>query len=211
MLKLMRYFLVGLMVSGAVFTAGCEGLGTDNQSEAGYDSADLLVTVEQQNADGKWVSVPVRDHSVKLARRPFRFVFFFDQLGTMYVSASQSSKKAGFARAGYSFARLFPQSKYASSEFQNPSREALVSSSGRFENWLLGAGEMHRFDPGSVRSWKKRGYFCVRTIEQLSVDGSPEAIADFTGNQLYFVFGQTDHRSGQRIETKRDWLRIVFK
>ena len=175
------------------------------------EKCSFLVGFEQLNSQGKWVKIPVRDHQVTLAKKTFRVVVFFSQLGSMYVSASEKADRARLAAAGYGFSKIFPKHDRETEFFFNPDRVLLVSDKGKYQNWLYSGASAHRFDPNGVNAIGNQGFMCVRTIDDIAFRNGKVNIRDFAGDRLYIVLGQTDHKAGKKVEKQRDWVTIRFK
>ena len=202
------------ILSAAIFCPACSELfksGASPSLKTNQPRASFLVGFEQLNSQGKWTKIPVQNHQVLLEKKTFRVVVFFTQLGSMYVSASQNPDRLKLAQTGYGFAKIFPKHKYKTESFFNPDRLLVLSNKGVYQNWLFSGTSAHRFDPTGISSVGKQGFMCVRTIDDLEFRNGKVNIRDFSGDKIYLVLGQTDHKAGKKVEKQRDWVTILFK
>jgi len=165
--------------------------------------------------DGK--KIPISDHEVTLKTKPFKMVFYFDKLPSMFVQASLRPDAVQMAKAKVRMDKIIDMSSQISENFQNP--EGLLYIYGdnfqRCHNWAYLGKDSHRYDQNGITKVaqnKGGGYLCTRTVSGLCIDGRDEKIQNCPSNTLYLVFFTvTRNAKNQLVETNRDWVVIRFK
>jgi hypothetical protein len=195
---------VAALIITAALLLGCEPMTSQAQPEPVY----FTMGVEQ---DGQ--RIPVRDHTVRIRRAPFRLVFYFEEMGSMLVDASLQPDTVRALQQGANVNSLFPPGASVAEELQNPERSLYIGGPG-YHNWLYLGPRTHRFDPNAVHKLGARGFICRRTVEKL-VDaqaGKVIPLNEVQADRLYLGFVQTQRVPGSanRSELQRDWLIVEF-
>ncbi|MBS3821692.1 MAG: hypothetical protein GVY16_08465 [Planctomycetes bacterium] len=195
---------VAALIVTAALLFGCEPMTDQAEPEPVY----FTMGVEQ---DGQ--RIPVRDHTVRIRRAPFRLVFYFEEMGSMLVDASLEPDKGRALQKGANLHTIFPPGASVAEHLQNPERSLYIGGPG-YHNWLYLGPKTHRFDPGAVHKLGARGFICRRTVEKL-VDtkaGKVIPLDELQADRLYLGFVQTQRVPGSdgRYELQRDWLTIEF-
>jgi hypothetical protein len=157
--------------------------------------------------------IPVQGHHVTLDKAPFRFVFYFEQLGPMLVQASYGSTIYNQAARNVPLDQLLRPDAAVVENLMNPRGLLYVDEGGVYHNWLYLGPQTHRFDADEgVVAVPEGGYLCRRTVRNLVVDGQAIPVEKSPGNTIYCVFVKTTRSGGhQRVEKQRDWLELRFR
>ncbi|MGE5528801.1 MAG: hypothetical protein ACM3X6_06635 [Patescibacteria group bacterium] len=173
---------------------------------AGAVTAGFTVGVEQ---DGK--AARIRDHQVKLRKKPFVLVINLPEPGGVYVHASLDPGCFMNARARKSLAEVTNPGNVAAESAFNPDK-LLYLGGNITQYWYYASEADHRFDT-AVR--KGEAIVCRRTVANYVIAGAGGAtggIASLKGRQLHLVFVRTKPGAtfGEEIELQREYLKIVF-
>jgi len=199
-----------------LLAAGCEMNWPDQPTSADRPPAygaqqqvHFTLGVEQHGQ-----RIPVRGHHVTLDKAPFRFVFYFEQLGPMLVQASFASTTYNAAAQNVPLDQLLRPDGAVVENLMNPRGLLYVDDSGVYHNWLYLGPQTHRFDADEgVVAVPEGGYLCRRTVRNLVIDQRQVPVENGPADTIYCVFIKTA-RSGaghQRIEKQRDWLELRFR
>jgi hypothetical protein len=201
-------------VLGVLLTAGCEDVNT--KKTKAYKSpkpTHFTLGIEQ---DGKPIPVDKTTHSVRLKKKPFKLVFYFEQMSSMLVQASFEPDLIRKARAGESMEKIIRQDGTIVEDLLNPEFALYVSREGLYHNWLYMGPKTHRFDADkgvqNIPESEGGGYYCVRTVKMLDEDGKAVSIEQCPRNKIYLLFFKVDRIPGsqRRAERQRDWLVLDF-
>lgn len=213
--RISSVLLMGVLLAG---TGGCELFGgkqNDPEHQAAKPVHFTLGIEQKDEVAGTWQKIPVRaGNRVMIRKKPFRIVFYFDQLGPMLVNASSDPARLEMTRAGKSLDQVLLSNAAHSEDLLNPDRLMYLDNDGQYNNWLYFGPNTHRFDSDGIANVPEGGYLCRRTIESLTdgSDGRQWSVEGFPGDRLYVTFFKIERvpGSGRRIEKQRDWLTLEF-
>lgn len=207
--SIIRCFAIRCLLVFAAGLIGCDDTADMHTGRtASVGGGHFTLGVEQ---DGR--RIPIVNNQVTIEKKPFRMVFWFDQLGSMLVHASYEPNLVERARNREPLETLFPPAGGYAEELMNPD-QAIFLGNGGYHNWLCLGEKMHRFDAGECRQIEDGGFLCRRTVANF-VDvktGRTIPIERCPAETLYFVIARTERAgTGRRQELQRDWLEIHFK
>ncbi|MBN1553462.1 MAG: hypothetical protein JXA11_01860 [Phycisphaerae bacterium] len=214
-----RYTTAALLTAAicVLLTAGCEDMNAKNTNRGGtYKSPQPVHFTLGIEQDGKKLPVDKLTHSVRLRKKPFKIVFYFEKMSSMLVQASFEPTLVRKAQAGESMDQIIRQDGTIVEDLLNPNFTLYVSREGLYHNWLYFGPKTHRFDADKgvqeIPEKEGGGYYCVRTVQQLDEDGQSLTIEDCPENKIYLLFFKVDRVPGsQRLaERQRDWLVLDF-
>lgn len=195
---------------GVGFIAGCDDL--NKQNKKAYKSprpTHFTLGIEQ---DGKKISVDKATHTVHLQKKPFKLIFYFEQMSSMLVQASFQPDLLRKAQAGESMDKIIRQDGTIVEDLLNPNVTLYVSGEGLYHNWLYMGPKTHRFDAEKgvqkIPEDEGGGYYCVRTVKMLDDDGNVIPVEECPKDKIYMLFFKVDRIPGsqRRAERQRDWL-----
>jgi hypothetical protein len=166
---------------------------------------DIKVGVSQNDR-----MVPPKDHTVRLARQEFAFVFDLDGPTEFLVSASFNQATYDAARAGRPLAEIpgLTGSPIEEESF-NIYRSMIVDDTAPLR-WYYADEIDYRFD-----GIDEENLICTRTVSSVRTQDDLERfipIEELTRPELYLVFIRVDRPAeGKMTEKAREFLRIVFE
>jgi len=195
------------MLAGLPALAGCPAGGPSPAQLA--EGQAFAVAVRQ---DGR--TVPVRDHTVWLARRPFALVFAFGRLERVLVHASFEPTMFEAVAAGRPMASVLPlPHRTPPAPLFNPDRTLAVRDEA-YQLWYYLGPAIHRFDEDGIREIGG-GYVCRRTVRAYAAgpDQPVRAIAQTGPHTLYLVLTDTDLDPGtkRRTQGQTERLKLIFR
>ncbi len=200
-----------MLLVAAVSKTGCDGRADELSTFAPWQPTFFTLGVEQ---DGR--RIPVLDHKVTLARKPFTIVFYLEQMGPMLVQASFSPRMMNMAGEGKRLETILIPAGSIAENPRNPDRLIYVHDDGLYHNWGYLGPNSHRFDPNGVAKLPEGGYLCRRTVEKI-VDHNAEIPVEIPvercpQDRIYLLFIKTKPNagSGPWVEKQRDWLELRF-
>lgn len=206
-----------VMLLAALFWVGCEDMNAGGPSPRPYKSPQpthFTLGIEQ---DGKPIPVEKETHSVRLRKKPFKIVFYFEQMSSMLVQASYAPDRVRQAEAGEPMEAILRQDGVIAEDLLNPEFTLYVSAEGMYHNWLYFGPKTHRFDAEKgvqeIPESEGGGYYCVRTVKTLEEDGRSVPVEDCSADKIYLLFFKADRIPGSRrlAERQRDWLVLEFQ
>ena len=212
--SLVRCVVAGVVLAVFLQCVGCLPMWNKNNRNEFVPSKPAAFAFGIQQ-DGK--KIPISGHEVTLDKKPFKMIFYFDELGTMLVQASLRANAMQMAKAGVRMDKIIDMSSQISENFQNPDGLLYVYEDNfqRYHNWTYLGKDSHRYDQNGITKVARNkggGYLCTRTVSGLCVDGRDEKIQNCQSNALYLVFFTTKrNEKNQLVETRRDWVVIRFK
>ncbi|MFP4053447.1 MAG: hypothetical protein ACLFV7_06240 [Phycisphaerae bacterium] len=201
----------GLLAATAI---GCEpGTQIENRRSVlvtPEGGGEFFVVGVQQ--DGR--KIPVRNHVVRLKRKPFDLVLLFSAQPGVLVNASASPSLLTLARGGSDLGSRAP----LSNTFRQWRSATLLGSPDTWDYWYhygLSAN-MTKFDKVRRVTMRdgKSAMACRKTIRSFQPAGADAStpIQDVEPDALHLVFVHAPAQSGGgRVENQRDWLTIVFE
>ncbi|MBN1942742.1 MAG: hypothetical protein JW849_05540 [Phycisphaerae bacterium] len=204
-----------IMVAGGLLAAGCDDMnaGEKKQTHQSPRPTHFTLGIEQ---DGRPVPVDKQTHSVRLQKKPFKIVFYFEQMSSMLVQASFEPNLIRKAEAGESMEKLIRQDGTIVEDLLNPNFTLYVSREGLYHNWLYLGPQTHRFDADKgvqeIPEKEGGGFYCVRTVKMLDEDGQTFPVEQCPQGKIYLLFFKVDRIPGsqRRAERQRDWLVLDF-
>lgn len=166
--------------------------------------------------DGKPIPVDKATHSVHLQKKPFKIIFYFEEMSSMLVQASFDPTLMQKAAAGDNMENILQQDGTIVEDLLNPDSTLYVSEEGLYHNWLYMGPQTHRFDADKgvqeIPESEGGGFYCVRTVKNLDEDGQTVPLEDCSRRNIYLVFFKVDRIPGsqRRAERQRDWLVLEF-
>lgn len=210
-----KFLLTFAILTSALLTGGCEDMNA-KKSQAHRPApkpVHFTLGIEQ---DGRKLAVDKATHSVRLKKKPFKVVFYFEKMGSMLVQASFGPELLRQAEAGQSMEKIVRQDGTIVEDLLNPNFTLYVSGRGFYHNWLYLGPQTHRFDADKgvqqIPESEGGGYYCVRTVQQLDIDGQTVPVDKCPKDKIYLLFFKVDRIAGsqRRAERQRDWLVLEF-
>lgn len=175
--------------------------------------ADRYFTVEFQQ-DGKYV--PVKDHLVKLKKKPFTMIFLFHKPGENEVSLNACTYPLSYdmARLGYPLKEIPGFSEYGSmAEWNYNEKKSLFLSRKATLCWYYKDRSDNRFD---FVGEENGDLVCKRDVAQLmDRDNSRDLfpIEKLKEDQIYLVFVRADWDKDFKLsaEKQREYIKIQFE
>jgi hypothetical protein len=209
-----HHWILFAAVLGVVLAVGCEDMNTKkNNAYKSPKPTHFTLGVEQ---DGQPIPVDKGTHTVHLKKKPFKLVFYFEQMSSMLVQASFEPNLVRKAQAGDNMEKIIRQDGTIVENLLNPDFMLYVSGEGLYHNWLYMGPKTHRFDADKgvqeIPENEGGGYYCVRTVKSLDEDGRVFSVETCPKNKIYLVFFKVDRIPGsqRRAERQRDWLVLEF-
>ncbi|MFC1611933.1 hypothetical protein ACFL6C_13305 [Myxococcota bacterium] len=170
------------------------------------EASHFTIAVRQDNQ-----TKPVRNHVVKVIRKPLELVITFREPGGVLINASHDPASFDAARAGKEHSDLpgFVHTGIAEG-LHNPDKSIFVIDEAP-NYWFYQDSNEHRFDGPCRRS---QVIECVRTISSLQYEGGRSVDLNASKQPaLYLVIAKTKWAEGftRRIELQRDYLKIVLE
>jgi hypothetical protein len=188
-----------LLVASAGGCAGGSAEGPFSLQSGQY----FAVSIQQ---DGR--KVPIRDHTAVLRREPFSIVLAFTRFDGVFVQASFHPHFHDAARSGRDLAAILPFPRTVS--WMGPS---LLVNDQEYQRWYHFGTGISRFDKVEARA-EEGVILCKKVIGryQESRTGETMPLLDVRRGALYLVFlrARVDPGSRRRVESQREYLKIVF-
>lgn len=161
--------------------------------------------------DGK--IVPVADHQIILAKRPFTILLYLKQPDGILVNASFASQSFKQAQAGLPFIDIEGFSDLGMAEEPFNPKTLLMISAIAPHYWYYEHDAHHRFN--HVTS-KNNILVCERIVGQImdrDASKTMKSIREIQENALYLVFMKTEWTPDfrQQHEKQREFIQILFR
>jgi hypothetical protein len=208
--------LLTAVCTALVLVSGCDedvNARSSPQAVSTPRPSHFTLGIEQ---DGKRIPTQSDRHTVKLQKKPFAIVFYFEEMSSMLVQASFGPQTVQAAREGKPMDQVIREDAAIVEELLNTNFLLYLNDRGFYHNWLYLGPQTHRFDAvdGFVEVPKKEGggYLCRRTVRKLEIDGQAIPIEGCPRDRIYMVFFKADRIPGsqRRAERQRDWLILEF-
>ncbi len=159
--------------------------------------------------DGR--TIPIKDHTVTVQRKPFDLVFYLPDKTIVLVRAASQPALFDLAKSGKPLGKIFNPSQTGAASALNKDEDIFMDDPTLQGGWDYDSSEKdHSFNevtpaPGGL-------FKCRRRISNVFSTGDPVPLGktDFAAMYLVFLTGRSaaDHLSS--VEEQRDYLKIAF-